>query len=188
MTEPINANIPPPDQMSSPAPAPAPPASDAGEPALEQQLAQLKDFLLRRAAEFENYKRRVEQESSGIIRMANEGLVLAILPIVDDLERSLKMGRDSQEFAAFYRGVELIAQKLAKILESQGVRTFETAGKPFDVHYHDALMQVPSADFPPSTILEEVERGYTMYDKVIRHAKVVVTTTPPVDAAPEKDA
>ncbi len=187
MTEPINANLPTPDQMASPAPAPAPPAADGGDPAAEQPLAQLTDQLLRRAAEFENYKRRVEQESSGIIRMANEGLVRAILPIVDDLERSLKAGRDSQDLAAFYRGVELIAQKLAKVLESQGVRTFETSGKPFDVHYHDALMQVPNADLPPFTILEEVERGYTMHDKVIRHAKVVVST-PPEDANPEQDA
>ena len=160
-------------------------AAKAGEQTPEQQLAQLKDLLLRRAAEFENYKRRVEQELSTTIRMANEGLILAIIPIMDDLERSLKAGKDAQDPASFYRGVELIAQKLSKVFESQGVRAFESAGQPFDVHRHDALLQVPNASVPPSTVLEEVDRGYTMHDKVIRHAKVVVSTAPPETPAEE---
>jgi molecular chaperone GrpE len=167
-----------PASSGMPASEPAPAAS-AEEAALQQQLSQLKDLLLRRSAEFENYKRRVEQELLTTIRMANEGLVLAILPIMDDLERSLKAGTSSNDPTAFYRGVELIAQKLLKVLESQGVRAFESNGQPFDVHRHDALLQVPKADVPPHTIIEEVERGYEMHDKVIRHAKVVVSAAPP---------
>jgi len=182
MTEPINANLPPPEQKQPDASS-APPASDAGTPPADQQLAQLKDLLMRRAAEFENYKRRVEQDSSGIIRLANEGLVLAILPIVDDLERSLKAGKENQDFGAFYKGVELIAQKMSKILESQGVRAFETVGAPFDVLLHDALMQTPRTDVPSATVLEEVQKGYFMNDKVIRHAKVVVSSAPPDEPA-----
>jgi molecular chaperone GrpE len=170
-----------PASSGSPAAEPAS-AAKAGEPALEQQLSQLRDLLLRRSAEFENYKRRVEQESLTTIRMANEGLILAILPIMDDLERSLKAGKSSNDPAAFYRGVELIAQKLVKVLESQNVRAFESTGQPFDVHRHDALLQVPKADVPPHTIIEEVERGYEMHEKVIRHAKVVVSAAPPSPA------
>lgn len=145
----------------------------------EQQIAALKDMLLRKAAEFENYKKRMSADTSGIIRMANEGLVLSILPIVDDLDRSLKSGKESQHESSFYVGIELIHQKLQKMLESFGVQPLETVGKPFDVHYHDALMQVPKNDVPHHTILQEVERGYTMSGKVIRHAKVVVSTSSP---------
>lgn len=181
---PTSSDDTPPKSAGEAASAPAPGAK-AEEPPLEQQLSQLKDLLLRRSAEFENYKRRVEQESLTTLRMANEGLVLAILPIMDDLERSLKAGKSSNDPAAFYRGVELIAQKLLKVLESQGVRAFESAGQPFDVHRHDALLQVPKADVAPQTILEEVERGYEMHDKVIRHAKVVVSAPPSENPAEE---
>lgn len=192
MTEPNDSAAPTPNETPIPSPTEASStaasegaATKAEEPALEQQLSQLKDLLLRRSAEFENYKRRVEQDSLTTIRMANEGLVLAILPIMDDLERSLKAGKASNDPAAFYRGVELIAQKLTKVFESQGVRAFESTGMPFDVHRHDALLQVPKADVPPHTILEEVERGYEMYEKVIRHAKVVVSAPPPENPAEE---
>lgn len=184
MTEPINANIPPPEPTATET-AGTPPPAESSAPSAEQQLAQLKDLLLRRAAEFENYKRRVEQESSSIVRMANEGLVLAILPIVDDLERSLKAGKESQDLSSFYKGVEMIAQKMMKVLESQGVKTFETVGTPFDVLLHDALMQIPRTDVPPSTVLEEVQKGYAMHEKVIRHARVIVSA-PPADTPAEE--
>lgn len=185
MTEPINANLPPPELTASQAAA-TPPAAESSAPTAEQQLAQLKDLLLRRAAEFENYKRRVEQDSSAIVRMANEGLVQAIIPIVDDLERSLKAGKENQDFGAFYKGVEMIAQKMMRVLESQGVKPFETVGTPFDVLLHDALMQLPRTDVPPSTVLEEVQKGYSMHDKVIRHARVIVSAPPPDGPAEEQ--
>jgi molecular chaperone GrpE len=76
--------------------------------------------------------------------------------------------------------VELIYNKMVKILEKQGLVPFESLGKPFDVEYHDALMQIPREDVPPSTVVEEVERGYMFNDKVLRHAKVVVSMTPEV--------
>jgi molecular chaperone GrpE len=117
--------------------------------------------------------------------MANEGLIQAIIPIVDDLERSLKAGKESQDFGAFYKGVEMIAQKMMKVLESQGVKSFDTVGTPFDVLLHDALMQLPRTDVPPSTVLEEVQKGYSMHDKVIRHARVIVSAPPP-DGTPEE--
>ncbi|MEX2116035.1 MAG: nucleotide exchange factor GrpE [Bacteroidota bacterium] len=139
----------------------------------EKQAALHKDQFLRKAAEFDNFKRRTENEASLIVRYANEELLLAILPAVDDLERSMK-NADSKE-SAFYKGIELIYQKLLKALHKQSVRPFETVGKAFDVHYHDALLQVPRKDVPPFTILEEVEKGYLYHDKVLRHAKVVVS-------------
>ncbi|MCI0705957.1 MAG: nucleotide exchange factor GrpE [Ignavibacteriae bacterium] len=150
----------------------------------EQQVQQYKDLLLRKAAEFENYKKRVESESAVIVKFANEQLLLEILPIVDDLERSLKLSKEKKDFESFYKGIDLIYQKTVKLLADQGVAPMETVGKEFSVDFHDALMQVPKSDVPPHTILEEVEKGYTLNNKVLRHAKVIVSTAPMAEAEP----
>ena len=149
-----------------------------------QRLAQtFKDQLLRKAAEFENYKRRVESESAGIMRSANESLLLALLPVVDDFARSMKAGKEQQDYDAFHAGVEMIYAKFQKVLEKYGVIPFTSAGKPFDVGFHDALLQIPRADLDPHTVVEEVERGYMLFDRILRHAKVIVSTAP---EAPEE--
>jgi molecular chaperone GrpE len=143
-----------------------------------KQAEQYKDLFLRKAAEFDNYKKRIENESGLLIRFANEELIGGILPILDDFERSLKLSKERKDIESLYRGVELVYQKLVKALEAQGIKPIETVGKSFNVHYHDALMQMPREDIPPLTILEEVEKGYTFHDKVIRHSKVVVSSAP----------
>jgi molecular chaperone GrpE len=145
---------------------------------LEKVVEQLKDQLLRKAAEFENYKKRNEAEYGDRIRTANEDLLTALLPVIDDFERSLKMSADRTEFEGFYRGIELIYQKFLRILESQGMKHYEVVGKPFDAYYHDALLQIARTDVPPHTILEEVEKGYMLNDRVLRHAKVIVSGEP----------
>lgn len=142
----------------------------------EKQAALFKDQFLRKAAEFDNFKRRADNEAATIIRYANEDLLQAILPVIDDLERSLK-NSDNKD-GAFHKGIELIYQKILTTLQKQNVRPFDTVGKPFDVHYHDALLQVPRKDVPAHTVLEEVEKGYLYHDKVLRHAKVVVSSEP----------
>lgn len=145
---------------------------------LQKEVEKYKDLLLRKAAEFENYKRRVEQESTTLVKYANEELLLELLPVLDDFERSLAHSKESKEYEALVKGIELIYQKFLKVLEANGVKTFESVGKPFDVQYHDALMQVPRSDVPPFTVIQEVEKGYMLHDKVLRHAKVVVSTLP----------
>jgi molecular chaperone GrpE len=137
-----------------------------------------RDQLLRKAAEFENYKRRVEIDQLSFVKTANESLVSLLLPVLDDLSRSLKSGKDKKNFDAFYKGVELIQNKFNQVLEGQGLSAFDSLGKPFDVNLHDALLQVPRDDVPPGTVVEEVERGYKLYDRVLRHAKVVVSAEP----------
>ncbi len=141
---------------------------------LEQQAAQYKDLFLRKAADFENFKRRTESEMSALARFANEDLLLAILPVVDDIERALKASPENDTGSALRKGIELILQKLTKILDMNGVKPMQTVGKPFDVQYHDVLLQIQRPDVEPHTIVEEVERGYLMHDRVLRHAKVVV--------------
>lgn len=145
-----------------------------------ETIASLKDQLLRKAAEFENYKKRTEQNSINFAKYASENIILELLPIMDDLSRSLKSVKDPAAAAndPFYKGVELILAKFNKILEAQGVKEIESIGKEFNVDFHDVMMQIPRTDVPPHTIVEEIQKGYFLYDKVIRHAKVVVATSP----------
>lgn len=143
---------------------------------LEKQAAQLKDQLLRKAAEFDNYKRRTENDFASLARFAGENIIVQLLPVLDDFNRSLKSIKEKSESDSFTKGIELIYSKFLKVLEGQGLKTMEVVGKEFNVDFHDALMQMPRADVPPHTVLEEVEKGYLLFDKVIRHAKVVVST------------
>ncbi len=145
---------------------------------LEKSVELYKDQFLRKAADFENYKRRVENEYLTVTRFANENLITELLPVLDDFARSLKISKERREFGPFYKGVELIYTKLLKILEAQGLTAMQSLGKEFNVDYHEALMQMPKDDIAPQTIIEEAEKGYFLRDKVIRHAKVVVASKP----------
>jgi molecular chaperone GrpE len=165
--------------------APEPTAVEAGQETEEllrkledaQKAAELfKDQLLRKAAEFENYKKRTEAEAGLLIKSANEGLILALLPILDDFRRSLKQGGAVLREDPFFLGVELIQNKFSKLLEQYGLSPFDSVGQPFDVEYHDALLQMPSDTVPAHVVLEEVERGYKLNGKVLRHAKVIVSS------------
>ena len=142
-----------------------------------ESIASLKDQLLRKAAEFENYKRRTEQNSINFAKYAGESMILDLLPIIDDLSRSLKISKEKLEDDPFFRGIELILNKFNKFLESQGVKAMDSVGKEFNVDFHDVMMQIPRSDVAPHVIVEEIEKGYFLYDKVIRHAKVVVATS-----------
>ena len=167
---------------------------------LENIVNQLKDQLLRKAAEFDNYKKRVENDYAAIIKFSNENMILKLLPVLDDFERSMKMSKNSTSEVqaepsqtqtadenSFALGIELIYNKLKKILELEGVKTFDTIGKPFDTEYHDALLQIPKPDVPPHTVVEEIEKGYMLNDKVIRHAKVIVSSDEHVIEETKKD-
>ncbi|MGE5315545.1 MAG: nucleotide exchange factor GrpE [Acidobacteriota bacterium] len=148
---------------------------------LEAQVAQLKDQLLRKAAEFDNYKRRTENDFLTFTKYASENVIAQLLPVLDDFHRSLKTGKDSIGEDPFYKGIEMIAAKFLKVLQAQGLKPIESIGKEFNVDFHDALLQVPRSDVPAHTIVEEVEKGYMLHDKVIRHAKVIVASEAPND-------
>ena len=142
---------------------------------LEQEVVDLKDKLLRKAAEFENYKRRTENDQINLITFAAESFIQKLLPVIDDFERSLGHVDEAEDINAIKQGLKLIYDKLLKVLDEQGVKKIEAVGNPFDVDYHEALMQRPDDSVEPHTVLEEIEKGYTYKDKVIRHAKVVVS-------------
>ena len=140
---------------------------------LEKQAADLRDRLLRKAAEFENYKRRTENDQLNLIKYAAEPFIIKLLPVIDDFERSLDHIDSANE--ALKQGLKLVYDKLIKVLEDQGVKKIEAVGKPFDVHFHEALMQRKDDKADPHTVLEELEKGYLYKDRVIRHSKVVVS-------------
>jgi molecular chaperone GrpE len=142
---------------------------------LEQEVVELKDKLLRKAAEFENYKRRTENDQINLITFAAESFIQKLLPVIDDFERSLGHVEEAQDITAIKQGLKLIYDKLMKVLDEQGVKKIEAIGNPFDVDYHEALMQRPDDSVEPHTVVDEMEKGYTYKDKVIRHAKVVVS-------------
>ncbi len=142
---------------------------------LEAKVNELEDKLLRKAAEFENYKRRTENDQFNLLSFAAESFITKILPVIDDFERSLDHIKDTDSAEAIKDGIMLVYNKLLKILDEQGVKKIDSVGKPFNVDYHDALMQIKDDTVPAHTVLEEVEKGYMYKDKVIRHAKVIVS-------------
>jgi molecular chaperone GrpE len=142
---------------------------------LEKQVAELKDSLLRKVAEFENYKRRNENDQMNLLKYAAEPFIKSVLSVYDDLERSLLHVDDENSFESTKKGLQLVFDKFNKTLDAQGVKKIEAKGKPFDVHFHEALMQQPVEGVAPHTVLDVIEPGYLYKDKVIRHAKVIVS-------------
>jgi molecular chaperone GrpE len=142
---------------------------------LEAQVKEWHDKFLRKAAEFENYKRRTENDQFNLINYAAESFIIKLLPVVDDFERSLQHIDDDNSTGAVKEGIKLVYEKLLKVLDEQGVKKMKVKGEPFNVDYHDALMQRKDDSVPPHTVLEEIEKGYLYRDKVIRHAKVIVS-------------
>lgn len=142
---------------------------------LAKEVSEVKDKLLRKAAEFENYKRRTEQEQLNWLKYAAESFIVKILPIYDDLERSLSHAKDASNVDALKEGLNMVLNKFGRVLEEQGVKKIDAKGKPFDFNYHEALLQQTVPGVAPHTVLEVVEPGYIYKDKVIRHAKVIVS-------------
>jgi len=134
------------------------------------------DKLLRLQAEFENTRKRLEKEKQDFVKFANEGIILELLNVMDDLERSVELAESKgQDLTAFLKGVEMILAHLYEMLKEYGVRPIEAEGKLFDPHYHEALMQTENKDLPEHTIVEELQKGYLLNDRVIRTSKVKVS-------------
>jgi molecular chaperone GrpE len=146
-----------------------------------ERLAALEDQLLRVAADFDNYKKRAARERAEYVAHANERLVKDLLPILDDLERALDAVGEHQE-ANVEEGVRLVHRSLASLLERNGVKQISTDGK-FDPHVHEALLSQPS-DAEEGSVIDVVQKGYTLGDRVVRPARVVIAAAPP--APPEQ--
>lgn len=143
--------------------------------AANEEIAQLKDKYLRQVAEFDNYRKRTLKEKTELILNGGEKVLSALLPILDDFDRAIENIQKSDDVNALKEGVELIAGKLNKTLASQGLQKMDTIGKPFDTDYHEAIALVPAQDEnKKNLVMDCVQPGYMLNDKVLRHAKVVV--------------
>lgn len=142
---------------------------------LEEQVSSLRDQLLRKSAEFENYKRRTDAEKADYFTYANEKLIKELLPVLDDFSRALKAYDESHDSESLKKGVELVNDRLNNALAKHGLKEIDSNGKDFDVDLHEALLQQPAENTEPNKVLDTIEKGYKLGDKVIRHAKVIVS-------------
>ena len=141
----------------------------------EEEIADLKNQLLYKVAEFENYRKRTLKERAELILNGGEKFITAILPVLDDMERAIENGAKTDDPAVLREGMELIYQKFMKTLESQGVSKIETTDADFDTDLHEAVAMVPGmGDDKKGKVIDCLQQGYKLNDKVIRHAKVAV--------------
>ncbi len=168
------------------------PAAEAGEgdgdvslAFLQEELAQARkeaqehyDKLLRLAAEFENYKKRMEREQQTARKYAEESLLKELLPSLDNLERAAEEARKAGESGALLEGVEMTRKGLLATLEKFGLVPIESVGQPFDPSFHEALTMEPSDEVPANHVLREFQKGYQYKERLLRAAKVVVSSGP----------
>ncbi len=146
--------------------------------ALRAQLAQRTDQLARSMADFDNYRKRTRAEMEDIRRVALEGFIRTLLPVIDNFERALSAASDADS-ESLRSGVEMIHRQLMGVLRDAGVEPLESVGQTFDPNCHEAIASVPSDETPEGIILAEVERGYRFGDRVVRPARVSVSSGPP---------
>lgn len=143
--------------------------------AAQEEIAQLKEQMLYKAAEFDNYRKRTIKEKAELLLNGAEKTVVAILPVIDDMERAIAEGQKTDDPVVLREGMELIFQKFQKVLEGLGVKKIETEKQDFNVDVHEAIAMVPGmGDENKGKVIDCVLTGYTLNDKVIRHAKVAV--------------
>lgn len=143
--------------------------------AAQKETEELKDKYLRLSAEFDNYRKRTLKEKAELIKNGGEKAITSILPILDDLERALQNMEKWDDVKAMHEGIDLIYQKFLKGLSQQGLEKMEPIGENFDTDYHEAVALIPaSEESQKGKVLDCVQTGYKLNDKVIRHAKVVV--------------
>ena len=140
----------------------------------EVQIEELKKQMLYKAAEFDNYRKRVMQEKAELIKNGGTKVITTILPILDDLDRAQQTMDKMEDVAACKEGVVLIIDKFLKLLKQEGLEKMEAVGKDFDTDYHEAIAMVPASEEKKGKVIDCVLDGYTLNDKVIRHAKVAV--------------
>lgn len=150
--------------------------------ALEAELTQAKakadenyDRFLRLQAEFDNYRRRTQKEKTEIVKYASEQLVSELLPVLDNFERATSSAQSNPDITVFSQGVDMILRQLQTALSKVGLKPMEAVGQPFDPNLHEAVMRVESEDHPENTVVEELQKGYFLKEKVLRPSMVKVS-------------
>jgi molecular chaperone GrpE len=150
------------------------PQTAVGTDEVRRQRDEYYDLLLRKTAEFDNYRKRTDRERVTLAESAARDLIKELLPLVDDMERALKVDRTGEGAEAYRRGVELIQRQLMEILRKRGVRPIEALGADFDPNVHEAVTQEESAQHREGEVMEELQRGYKVGDRLLRPAMVKV--------------
>jgi molecular chaperone GrpE len=158
---------------------------------LEEELTKVKarledkhDKHLRAVAELSNYRKRVQKEREELMRFVREDLVLKLVDVLDNFDRALVAAKTKSDFDAFHKGVELILKQMSQTLEREGLVPFTSKGQPFDPTKHEAVMTVETDQHPPGIVMDEISRGYTLGDRVVRPALVTVSKERSKDKAP----
>lgn len=153
----------------------AAPVELSAEEKLKQENAALNDKYLRLFAEFDNYKRRTQKERVELLQTAGKDIIVALLPILDDFDRANKAAENATDVASIKEGVQLVHNKLKNLLVQKGLKDMESINNPFDTDLHEAITKIPApSEDMKGKVIDELEKGYTLNDKVIRFAKVVV--------------
>ena len=150
---------------------------DEGEQA-KRDLDEARDRLLRAQAELDNYRKRARRELEEERRYASLPLLADLLPVIDNIGRAIQAAEKNSEAGSLVEGVKMVAQQLEGVLGRYHCTRIEALHKPFDPHLHQAIMQQPSADHPPGTVLLVAQDGYQVYDRVLRPSQVIVSTAP----------
>jgi len=153
-------------------------SEDSTLPDLQEELLAAQDKYLRLAAEFENYKRRSQRDLSEAIKFANESLLKNLLPVIDNLERAVQCGKEAGINNAVMEGVELTHKSFLETVEKLGLRQISSAGQPFDPSMHQAVAQVDSSIMAPNMVVDELQKGYFLHDRIMRPAMVTVSKEP----------
>ncbi|QNF33829.1 nucleotide exchange factor GrpE [Adhaeribacter swui] len=141
----------------------------------EAELNDLKDKYLRLYSEFDNYKRRTSKERLDLLKTANQEMMVALLPVLDDFDRARQAMETAQDVEGVKAGVDLIYNKLQSIMQQKGLKPMEAVGQTFDADLHEAITQIPAPDeTQKGKVIDQVEKGYYLNDKVIRFAKVII--------------
>lgn len=148
---------------------------------LSAENAELKDRILRVQAELENFRRRTQKEALDAIKYQSIGIIRDMLPGIDNLKRAIDVTEETGDTQQLLDGIKMVFTQFQDALKSHSCEQIDPDGKPFDANYHEALAQVPSADHAPMTVLQVIEQGYKIHDRIVRPAKVMVTCAPPSD-------
>ncbi len=158
--------------------------------ALEVRVKELEDQKLRALAEMDNYRKRMARQFEDVVRSANDRLLGQLLEVVDNFERALAHSSEDKQangesLAALREGTELIYHQMIDVLDRHNVKSIESIGRPFDPTYHEALMQIPSDEYDEGIVVTEVNKGYTVGDRVLRYAQVAVSNGPEAESKKE---
>ena len=147
--------------------------------ALQSKIDELQDRMLRTQADNENFRRRVQREQDDARKFESMRILRDMLPGMDGLNRAISSAEQTGDMQTLLNGIKMVAQQFRDILKAHAAEPIDAMGKPFDPNLHEALTQIPSADHEPMTVLQVVEMGYRLHDRIVRPARVIVSCAPP---------